>query len=699
MRLKNKAFTLIELLIVIVITVILLTIIGIPLVQGFNLTRSAQAFSEAQDTVRLTMNRIRRELTTAALVLDNSVPEASIEVRLPLVVPQAGEPAGDVIVGGSRSLGPNGQPFYGSLFLSNAKIDLVPPSQGDPGNPIYNPIRGRQDPTLVGKRPLGTVRLPVTPGITIVRYFIGLKDPIGSRTDFSAPEPGYSNPFDPIIPGADEVPENMFVLYRAEVQPYAQDQNGQWVPNTNYFAVDASGNLVFNDPGFFCWSPTQVVDNLNDHRRRLINWKDAATIVVQDSRTDLLITQIDLGEREAIFDFFTVINGQRHYIPRARTLATFMPARVSNEPAEGNDVVRAGEEVVDAGNLLAPEVYQTSMAGWTSDTLIRIFRNDPRNNPRPPYALIRWRNTASTGNAFKTGSPELVVFNPVVDQDEYVDGRPMFDIAGYMADAEDGNALIGNYIVQTPFLGTPLLLMTTDSRRGIAMTRFPLRDALGYNPNINTSEANDNLTNWLNSPTGGANNNTKSLGRRFVDIRTRPPLVGVAFNPLQTTAFGYDLSAAKIVPGSEVVIGPDQNPGANFGRPVRYTRVAANQPVGVNQYKINYTDQQEPSDYQQALGIPDPGSNNDVRNYIQPRFKKGYIEFISDPTATLPTGNILVSFDFQLNNQGDSVVVDYDSRQQVQVELTIRRFAGGFFGARQQSASIKNLVTVRNFAG
>jgi prepilin-type N-terminal cleavage/methylation domain-containing protein len=67
-RISRSGFTLIELLTVMAISVVLLTIIVVPVFQTFNFTRSAQAFSEAQDRARLVADRISREIGNAAAV-------------------------------------------------------------------------------------------------------------------------------------------------------------------------------------------------------------------------------------------------------------------------------------------------------------------------------------------------------------------------------------------------------------------------------------------------------------------------------------------------------------------------------------------------------------------------------------------------------------------------------------------------------
>src|SRR3954466_6952306 len=78
-----NAFTLVELLTVIAISAILITLIIVPLIQGFNLTRQGQAIAEAQDRARLISDRIAVEIGNAAGVRDNTGYKGSITVVVP----------------------------------------------------------------------------------------------------------------------------------------------------------------------------------------------------------------------------------------------------------------------------------------------------------------------------------------------------------------------------------------------------------------------------------------------------------------------------------------------------------------------------------------------------------------------------------------------------------------------------------------
>ena len=182
---------------------------------------------------------------------------------------------------------------------------------------------------------------------------------------------------------------------------------------------------------------------------------------------------------------------------------------------------------------------------------------------------------------------------------------------------------------------------------------------------------------------------------RFLDLRvvalddgTPSPL-----HPDPATGF----ARAKLVPGSDVVYGPDQQPGANYGAVVRYTR--ANGTPGPNLYRINYVAQAEPTDYG-LLCLPNPPASYTPTDFvsavIQPRYKAGYLQFNSDPNVPLPLGNIYVSYRFQMSGAGDVVAVDYDSREVVSILLTIRNYPQTT-QPEPQTITLKGAAKVRNF--
>jgi hypothetical protein len=441
--------------------------------------------------------------------------------------------------------------------------------------------------------------------------------------------------------------------------------------------VDPAGRPVLNDPGFFGYHPSQPFDSINEHRIRLANWISVARPVVQDERTDLLMPEVDEATNAIVYD------GD---LPRVRSLVSFTPVRVNSEPATGNDTERSGVEAIDNRVRIASEFYATDRPGWTLDSLIRVFRRDPRNQPPLPYYVGR-----NLGGVY-----QIALFDPNIDANEATDGDPIFNVTGYQATVEAGAPRIGTNIYPGS-ARVELMMFNVDQRRGRIQMRFPARAAFGYTPLVNSDLPNAKFSGWMNSAARQQFNPSGDLARRFLDLRnlTDFPANNPDFNPFQNSVNGYLNPHTFITPGSESVYGPDQRPGPNYGRPIRYTRVAAGESVGINQYRVNYTDIRE-ANYG-AMGLPDPNSNADVRSFIQPRYKKGYFEFNSDPNLPLPQGQVQISFDFQVNLDDDAVVVDYDSNQQIRFDLTVRRFPGAT-RTPPLTVSVSDVIAVRNFA-
>src|SRR5437660_1537276 len=79
----RRAFTLIELLVVIAITAILMTLIVVPLIQSFNLTRAAQGWAQAQDKARTLTERIAREINGAVGTRENAGVKGALDIVVP----------------------------------------------------------------------------------------------------------------------------------------------------------------------------------------------------------------------------------------------------------------------------------------------------------------------------------------------------------------------------------------------------------------------------------------------------------------------------------------------------------------------------------------------------------------------------------------------------------------------------------------
>jgi type II secretory pathway pseudopilin PulG len=125
------AFTLVELLIVMAISIIILGLLFGPLVQGFNLTRRTQAITQAQDAIRFGLENLIRELSEAAFVYDNS----STPIILPL------EDPADLRRDITYPANPSGLPPSTPPFLY-AKLDFAPARSRTP-RPVASSVARR----------------------------------------------------------------------------------------------------------------------------------------------------------------------------------------------------------------------------------------------------------------------------------------------------------------------------------------------------------------------------------------------------------------------------------------------------------------------------------------------------------------------------------------------------------------------------
>jgi hypothetical protein len=265
-----------------------------------------------------------------------------------------------------------------------------------------------------------------------------------------------------------------------------------------------------------------------------------------------------------------------------------------------------------------------------------------------------------------------------------------------------------------------------DLRLGIRVSPYDGTTALDYTPNNDPDVATGNWYDtifqpinrrfnklWTDFPTLAPGLDRSQYVKRFIDLRVMPQADGTN-GPLDP---GNGIARPYITPGSETIIGPDQRPGANYGKYVRYTRVSQ-RPVGANQYFINYVDQPEPD--WSLLGIAFGGIVGNIYDpldysptsllqaVIEAPYRAGYVELNSrfgepipsgytDTTGFQPTGNIFVSYRFQFTEPNDVVAVDYDSTQVMEINLTIRNYPQTQNIPNPQSITVKGSAEVRNF--
>ncbi len=738
--LKRRAFTLIELLTVIAISGVLMTIIVVPVFQSFNFTRSAQAFADAQSKARVLTDRISREIGNSV-----GVRSTSLQVQTTLNGVATNLPQHSLVIQVPKK-GFTTDSTVGTVevVLPYTKLDLLKPAEGDASNPNINPVNGFTDPTI--RSPKGQVVLPVGIGATIIRYFIGLRDPLKP----------YNNPYDGILMAVSGNKENLFSLYRAEVQPYVfrnQFLSGVEVPNTGkfrpnlaYFQSDSNATdtqiIDYDDPRFF------LNDGADANKiTRIQAWQKAAVLQSELNRYDMI---------QPIYSKVTHIAQFDGNAPRIVPLIQFRPSHVGNDPAQGQVAVRQGEETNNAA-AIGPDVFKTQFGLW-SNQIVRVWPQTwGLGAPNTVNQYFVGRNDPSNGNAGAPPGFSVYYFDPAVSFTDVATGVEVFDVSTYEAVATGGGRYpfsqgvsaanfrsnwLSNNSIRNLFVP-----FDVNTSRGRVLTSFAISEV--GNPNVAPSLSNpQNLPTTLTSPAAYGpympNNDPDLTGNfydakfstinelfnkvwndadnlrpqieRFMDLRLVTAPDG-SVSPLHPT-LGFPKS--RIVPGSEVVYGPDQLAGPNFGATIRYIRTTHT--PGPNQYRINYVDQPEPLnstgqiDYTLlGLNLGQIGSFNpnvyDAQNFcsavIQPRFKKGYIQFNSSPSDPLPIGPVQVSYRFQFNgsqtgtavvgSKSDVFAVDYDTRQLMSVLLTIRNYPQTTNIPNPQTVTLKATAAIRNY--
>jgi prepilin-type N-terminal cleavage/methylation domain-containing protein len=761
--LRRRAFTLIELITVMAISAILLSIISIPMFQTFTATRTAQAYSDAQDRARLLTDRISREINQAASVRDIEGLGGRVAVVLPIPARGVDDAGAPVITGGG----------FVNLAMNYCKLDLVLPARTNPGGApgvFVDPGTGKIDPTLRSGK--GQILTPVASGNTIRRYWIGLRNPFSN----------YNNPYDGLLMARSGGTDNLFVLYVAEVEPIRYvNIAGVMTPqvNTDFFDADPSDPTnrtpLYDDPNFFLATGADFGAPVNNDAKaqRVRNWLGRAQIVTELNRYDMIQPIYEKNTRAVKFNTAGPVP-----TPRVSPLIQFRPSHVETDSSDAQLATSIGTES-DSLQSVGSEVFQGQYGLW-SNLVVRAY---PSNwAPSQPYQVGR-RDTL-----------DYIIFgvNPAVTGASDIaagSGTPFFNISAYerfnrnrMTDPNSrypfSLALLGPMATGTPSLADQSVFMPFSVNRttGKLVTSFAISNVgnVGLNPNTGNNIYSPDDQNPGNLPQvcvqGGVNSGWTNLtpaltpttdnvvagtfsdapyfdttynrfninrvfnkiwgdaqaGRngipsqfgipggahRFIDLRVVPQGDGTP-SPLLLS------NKAQIVPGSEEVFGPDQLPGGNNGMEIRYRRV--NKEPGPNEYRINYTNILEPTvaGYA-AMGLPVPPVAYDRTNFVsavvQPRYKVGYIQLCSQPEVPIPAvmqidsrlpgdppgttytvpGRIRVVYKFQYNNANDVIRTEYDTRQLMDVLVTIRNYPQSSI-PNPQTVTMKASANVRNF--
>ena len=760
---RQYAFTLIELITVMAITAILLTIITVPMIQTFNATRTAQAYSDAQDKARVLSERLTREIGEAVAVRDIEGVGGRVSIVAPIPANGIDDTGATVTTGGG----------FVKIGMNYTKLDLVlaqKVGQKGPGGGYIDPVTGKEDPTL--KSAKGQVQLPLAAGTTIKRYWIGLRDPFGN----------YNNPYDGLLMAKTGGRDNLFVLYSAEVQPVIMVEtplgSGNFIPQVNnafFDATDATNRTpVLDDPDFFLATNAASGTPVNNDAKatRIHNWQRVAKVETEISRYDMIQPQFDKAKQ-----LVKMTNTGGTWSPRITPLILFRPSHVEGDGADAQVAASLGNEV-DGSDQIGSEVFNgkfTMMSNLTvrsfgptwntpGDTAYQIARKDNTN------LQIFYVDPTTTGIVDSTVGSGTMLFDVTAYDNAFrtrgydPNSRYPFSVGLDAANVASGWLSSANSDLRLKFM--PFTTNTTTGRIVASFNNAEVGDKtkdpnastnLFSNLDLNTSNlpqipAQGTVSDgWTNTDTSftpsndpaliagtfsdspfwnstfnrfninrvfnkvwadaqaGRNGVPSQLGEtggahRFIDLRQVPQGDGT-MSPLAM------FPRAVIVPGSEEISGPDQNPGPNYGYEVRYHRV--NREPGPNEYRINYSNLTEPTAAgYAALGFPVPPANYTPTSLVsaifQPRFKVGYVQLCSNPEVPIPAvmrlqgttndvpGRIRVAYKFQFTSPNDVVRVEYDTRQLMQIIMTIRNYPQSDVPF-PQTVTMKATANVRNF--
>lgn len=609
--LGQRAFTLIELLIVIAVTAVLFSLLIIPLISSLRFNQQVQSVTASQDASRVTREGLTRELGSAVFVFDGT--------SHPFTVP-----AGTTVNPGDDRYtnfldlqipGINGTNQYTPTVahVYNAKLDFVLPKPNSTGT--TDPTTGEQvayrrndngsaiisSPALV---------FPPAPGTTMVRYWVGLKNP----------DAAYYNARERLGTGNTN---NTYILYRAQFSPYVKDPNsGKLVINTELFAKTPAdpnqpesatnpAHIELDDPDFFrsvtagevnwlepnhATYPTQQAlpvtldGSASQHNIRVENWIKIAKPVIPGPNVDLIALPHNTDNSLA-YDKTGTFAGIAHsgaatdpvtgkMYPIVNTTVTFRPGTVSGDATPGTTASYTSQGAVAVGENgfgYTPTVYTTTSKSWSLPYHVSIYpANFDGNNTADDRGVYYDTQLAPRSGAFTAGNGTVTV--SVGDVMEYrhisstdTTGTLVYDVTQGFAVQDMGNGVYG--VGSTKFV--PLSINPDTGTINFAAASLPNGPADRY-----TRE-------WVYMPDLGG----------LVDLTVVPTVLPVpaAVPPLAggTLTAPTGVANAHLVPGSVRVFGPDQTSGPGAGMKVAYQEVqpnsTASDPQADNQFSIDYS--------------------------------------------------------------------------------------------------------------
>ncbi len=624
-RQRRQGFTLIELLVVIAITAVLFFLLVRPLIESLRLTQRAQLQAAAQDSARKTLEIVSRELASAVYVFDN----ASHPFALPSGTATT---VNDTLFSNFLDLDvpndPSSPTNPGTTVVAhafNAKLDFVPARRSASGG-LIDPTTG--DPISAtqsgnGSATLNTTGLqfPLAPGTTIIRYFVGLKDPTISYRN-TAEKLGLNTTGNP------NNVDNTYILYRVQFPLYKKDATtGNYSVNDTLLRVNPTGKPELDDPDFFRYvsatdidwlSPTHVAyggagaESVTMHNRRVDNWMKIAKPVITAPNIDLLVLP-RYADGTPIYDANHVPSSGSTTdpvragaaTPTVKTSINFTPATITADaaPSSSSDYGSLGVPMNAADNEglpYVPTVYTASSQSWGFPPHITLAPQGALSATTPYYTTdANPTSLAPTNATISTADPgDLMEYYHTGTSDTA--GKPVYDITKGCVIATAGaanhnyvplavNPDTGTLSFDTPALPAPNNQASTQSSGYDFYNRYWTASAA----DINTGNLVSCPSALTATPYGFNTPGVLDLTNLSCDTNGSLAQFGSTGNntsplpKLGSTPTDLQCANAFIVPGSVRVYGPDQTPGPNQGNSILYTQASPTVPLTYNQYRVD----------------------------------------------------------------------------------------------------------------
>ena len=656
----TRAFTLVEILVVIGITAVLFFLLLGPLVNSFRLTQRAQMLAAAQDAGRRTLEVMTRELGSAAYIFDNTSHPFNAGSQIAGAAVQYDEFTNfldiDVPVNPDTTANPGYNPAQPTVpaHAYNAKLDFVLPRHNAAGG-LTDPTTGEPITLNNGAAAPTGLTFPLAPSTSMVRYWVGRRDP-------TAP---YSTHGEGSLLA--KTGNNTYFLYRAQFQPYTMTTTGgttKTTVNSDLFTTrtDASGKTLpeFDDPDFFRvvtdsdinWLDAQhrtygATGETVNHNNRVQKWMQIAKPVISSPYTDLILLP---HNRDNSIDYNTIaslpndagsgavtdpITGNTY--PVVNTSVTFRFGSVSADAsaAGSSDYASAGYGSGAASNNglpFVPTVYTATERSWAFPYHISLYQYS--NSTQPLYDT-QVATTADATYMYQAG-----------DLIEMYNNAPSPEVPVY--DVTSGAALPPGANEATKYVP---MVVTPDSAKINFDTPALPTPANPYNRFWQVSVTNVTAANGLLDLSNQTNFQNSPLPN--VPLDNSPPPAPVA----------PQVANARIVPGSVRIYGPDAYPGPNNGLATLYTEVFpgnATTPQD-NQYAVDY-------------------AHNAIQMYVSDlaAFGSQYVKIAFDYQANLapaaPGGAFDPATPISPSNPASpyQVKVDYQTRDLLDINLGVR---------------------------